>query len=63
MPGAPIPIRSAEDVMKALLVYPAHIPQTYWSFSGALPYIERRYALPPLSLVTVAATGSSRRTA
>jgi radical SAM superfamily enzyme YgiQ (UPF0313 family) len=41
--------------MKALLVYPAHIPQTYWSFSGALPYIERRAALPPLSLVTLAA--------
>ena len=41
--------------MKALLVYPAHLPQTYWSFSGALPYIERRAALPPLSLVTLAA--------
>jgi len=41
--------------MKALLVYPAHLPQTYWSFSGALPYIERRAALPPLGLVTVAA--------
>ena len=31
--------------MKALLVYPAHLPQTYYSFSGALPYIERRAAL------------------
>jgi len=41
--------------MKALLVYPAHLPQTYWSFSGALPYLERRAALPPLSLVTLAA--------
>jgi radical SAM superfamily enzyme YgiQ (UPF0313 family) len=41
--------------MKALLVYPAHLPQTYWSFSGALPYIERRASLPPLSLVTLAA--------
>ena len=41
--------------MKALLVYPEHLPQTYWSFSGALPYIERRAALPPLGLVTVAA--------
>jgi hypothetical protein len=30
--------------MKARLVYPAHRPQTYWSFSGALPYIERRAA-------------------
>jgi radical SAM superfamily enzyme YgiQ (UPF0313 family) len=41
--------------MKALLVYPAHLPQTYWSFSGALPYIERRASLPPLGLVTLAA--------
>jgi radical SAM superfamily enzyme YgiQ (UPF0313 family) len=41
--------------MKALLVYPEHLPRTYWSFSGALPYIERRAALPPLGLVTVAA--------
>jgi len=41
--------------MKALLIYPEHLPQTYWSFSGALPYIERRAALPPLGLVTVAA--------
>jgi radical SAM superfamily enzyme YgiQ (UPF0313 family) len=41
--------------MKTLLVYPEHPPQTYWSFSGALPYIERRAALPPLGLVTVAA--------
>ena len=41
--------------MRVLLVYPAHLPQTYWSFSGALPYIERRAALPPLGLVTVAA--------
>jgi radical SAM superfamily enzyme YgiQ (UPF0313 family) len=41
--------------MKALLVYPEHLPQTYWSFREALPYIERRAALPPLGLVTVAA--------
>ena len=41
--------------MKALLVYPAHPPQTYWSFSASLPYIERSAALPPLSLVTLAA--------
>jgi len=41
--------------MKALLVYPAHLPQTYWSFSGALPYIERRAAFPPLGLITLAA--------
>jgi len=47
--------RATENAMKALLVYPAHPPQTYWSFSGALPYIERRAALPPLGLVTLAA--------
>jgi len=41
--------------MKALLVYPAHLPRTYWSFSGALPYVERRAALPPLGLITLAA--------
>jgi radical SAM superfamily enzyme YgiQ (UPF0313 family) len=41
--------------MKVLLVYPAHPSQTYWSFSGALPYIERRAALPPLGLITLAA--------
>lgn len=41
--------------MKALLVYPQHLPLTYWSFSEALPYVERRAALPPLGLVTVAA--------
>jgi radical SAM superfamily enzyme YgiQ (UPF0313 family) len=41
--------------MKALLVYPAHPSQTFWSFSGALPYIERRAALPPLGLITLAA--------
>ena len=41
--------------MKALLVYPEHTPQTYWSFSGALPYIRRKASLPPLGLVTVAA--------
>jgi radical SAM superfamily enzyme YgiQ (UPF0313 family) len=41
--------------MKALLVYPEHASQTYWSFRGAMPYIERRASLPPLSLVTLAA--------
>jgi radical SAM superfamily enzyme YgiQ (UPF0313 family) len=44
-----------ENSVKALLVYPRHLPLTYWSFSGALPYVERRAALPPLGLVTVAA--------
>lgn len=41
--------------MKALLLYPAHPPLTYWSFRGSLPFIERRAALPPLGLATVAA--------
>jgi radical SAM superfamily enzyme YgiQ (UPF0313 family) len=45
-----------EETMKALLVYPAHLPQTYWSFSASLPYVERRAALPPLGLITLAAT-------
>jgi radical SAM superfamily enzyme YgiQ (UPF0313 family) len=48
-------VASEEYPLKALLVYPETPPQTYWSFSGALPYIDRRAALPPLGLVTVAA--------
>ena len=41
--------------MNALLVYSEHVPRTYWSFSGTLPFVERRAALPPLGLVTLAA--------
>ncbi len=41
--------------MKALLVCPEYPPLTYWSFSRALPYIDRRAAMPPLGLITVAA--------
>jgi radical SAM superfamily enzyme YgiQ (UPF0313 family) len=41
--------------VKALLVCPAYPPLTYWSFSRALPYVERRAAMPPLGLITVAA--------
>ncbi|MFQ5717964.1 MAG: B12-binding domain-containing radical SAM protein [Acidobacteriota bacterium] len=41
--------------MKALLVYPEHPDQTYWSFSRSLPYIGCRSAMPPLGLITVAA--------
>ena len=41
--------------MKALLVYPEYPSQTYWSFSGALPYVRRRASMPPLALATVAA--------
>jgi radical SAM superfamily enzyme YgiQ (UPF0313 family) len=39
---------------RALLVYP-QFPDTYWSFSHALPFIGKRSALPPLGLLTVAA--------
>ena len=41
--------------MKALLICPEYTPLTFWSFSRALPYIERRAAMPPLGLITVAA--------
>ena len=46
---------SEETRVKALLVYPKHPSMTYWSFAGSLPYIEKRAALPPLGLITVAA--------
>lgn len=39
---------------RALLVYP-QFPDTYWSFSHALPFIGKRSVLPPLGLMTVAA--------
>ncbi len=39
---------------RALLVYP-EFPDTYWSFSHALPFIGKRSSLPPLGLMTVAA--------
>jgi len=37
-----------------LLVYPK-IPETYWSYNYALPFIEKRAAMPPLGIITVAA--------
>jgi radical SAM superfamily enzyme YgiQ (UPF0313 family) len=39
---------------KVLLVYP-EIPPTYWSFKYALPFIDKKGAIPPLGLLTVAA--------
>lgn len=39
--------------MKILLVNP-HFPDTYWSFSHALPFEGKRCVFPPLSLLTVA---------
>ncbi|MBJ6752075.1 MULTISPECIES: B12-binding domain-containing radical SAM protein [Geomonas] len=40
--------------MKVLLVYPKY-PDTYWSFSYAMPFIGKKAAFPPLGLLTVAA--------
>ena len=40
--------------MKVLLLYP-EFPDTFWSFKHALKFIRKRAALPPLSLLTVAA--------
>lgn len=39
--------------MKVLLVYPEY-PATFWSFKHALPFINKKVALPPLGLLTVA---------
>lgn len=40
--------------MKALLVYP-EVPNTFWSFRYALPFIAKRAVHPPLGLLTVGA--------
>ncbi len=40
--------------MKILLVYPK-IPPTFWSFEGALQFISKKSAEPPLGLITIAA--------
>ena len=37
-----------------LLVYPK-IPETYWSFSYALPFTGKKASMPPLGIITVAA--------
>ena len=39
--------------MKALLVYPEH-PVTFWSFTHALKFINKKSSLPPLGILTVA---------
>ncbi|HHP7234359.1 MAG TPA: B12-binding domain-containing radical SAM protein [Desulfobacterales bacterium] len=40
--------------MNILLIYPK-FPDTFWSFSYALPFIGKKAAFPPLGLITVAA--------
>ncbi|MFO7709345.1 MAG: cobalamin-dependent protein, partial [Desulfobacterales bacterium] len=40
--------------MNALLINPA-VPNTFWSFAFALPFIRKKSAYPPLGLLTVAA--------
>lgn len=40
--------------MRALLVSPAY-PPTFWSLEHTLPFVGRRWLLPPLGLLTVAA--------
>lgn len=40
--------------MNALLIYP-HYPDSFWSFSHALPFISKKAAAPPLGLITVSA--------
>ncbi|MEJ2661116.1 MAG: B12-binding domain-containing radical SAM protein [Desulfobacteraceae bacterium] len=40
---------------KALLVYPEVPKNTYWSFSHTLKFINKKSAMPPLGLITVAA--------
>ena len=40
--------------MKILLVYP-EIPSTFFSFKGALKFVSKKAASPPLGLITVAA--------
>lgn len=39
--------------MKILLVYP-EVPATFWSFKHALKFIDKKAALPPLGLLTIA---------
>jgi radical SAM superfamily enzyme YgiQ (UPF0313 family) len=40
--------------MNVLLIYP-EFPDTFWSFTYALPFIGKKAAFPPLGLITVAA--------
>jgi len=46
--------RVALTIMNALLIYPEW-PDTYWSFTHALPFQGKRSAYPPLGLLTIAA--------
>jgi radical SAM superfamily enzyme YgiQ (UPF0313 family) len=39
-----------------LLVYPKFPDSNYWSFSHALPFVDKKSAMPPLGLITVAAS-------
>jgi len=39
--------------MKALLVYPK-CPPTFWEFGGALPFVRKEAAFPPLGIFTIA---------
>ncbi len=40
--------------MKVLLIYP-EFPDTFWSFKHALKFVDKKAAIPPLGLLTVAA--------
>lgn len=40
--------------MRVLLIAPEY-PETFWSFKGALPFVGKKAALPPLGLLTVGA--------
>ncbi len=40
---------------RALLVYPAHPPHTFWSFKYALKFVRKSSTFPPLGLLTVGA--------
>ncbi len=47
-------MRKGACPMNILLIYP-RFPDTFWSFTYALPFIGKKSAFPPLGLLTVAA--------
>ena len=47
-------ISGEKNLMKILLVYP-EFPVTFWSFTHALKFINKKASLPPLGILTVAA--------
>ena len=49
----PVWNQKGKIIMKALLVYPEH-PTTFWSFTHALKFINKKSSLPPLGILTVA---------